>query len=43
MSLPMCGIYLLTGLAMALRLLTPLGERRRHLPVAPPKLLKQSP
>jgi cytochrome c oxidase assembly factor CtaG len=43
MSLPMCGIYLLTGLAMALRLLTPLGERSRRLPVAPSNLLKQSP
>jgi hypothetical protein len=39
----MCGIYLLTGLAMALRILTPLGERRRPLPVAPSNLLKPSP
>ncbi|ANY76976.1 hypothetical protein BB934_01040 [Microvirga ossetica] len=43
MSLPMCGIYLLTGLAMALRLVTPRRERRRHLPVPPSSLLKQSP
>ncbi len=43
MSLPMCGIYLLTGLAMAFRLLTPLGERSGRLPVAPSSLLKQSP
>jgi len=44
MSLPMCGIYLLAGLIMALRLVTAPGrERRMPPPVASPKLLKQSP
>jgi len=44
MSLPMCAIYLMAGLIMALRLLTPAGrERRRPLTVAPPDLLKQQP
>ncbi|WP_244470468.1 cytochrome c oxidase assembly protein [Microvirga vignae] len=43
MSLPMCAIYLVSGLIMALRLLTPPGrERRSPLPVAPSDLLKQS-
>jgi cytochrome c oxidase assembly factor CtaG len=43
MSLPMCGIYLVTGLVMAFRLVTPPGrERRKPLPVSPPDLLKQS-
>jgi cytochrome c oxidase assembly factor CtaG len=43
MSLPMCGIYLVTGLLMAFRLVTPPGrERRKPLPVSPPDLLKQS-
>jgi putative membrane protein len=43
MSLPMCGIYLVAGLVMALRLLTPPGrERRKPLSVAPSDLLKQS-
>jgi len=44
MSLPMCAIYLIAGLVMALRLVTPPGrERRRRGPVATPDLLKQSP
>lgn len=43
MSVPMCAIYLVTGLVMALRLLMPPGrERRSRLPVAPSDLLKQS-
>jgi putative membrane protein len=43
MSLPMCGIYLVAGLVMALRLVTPPGrERRKPLSVAPSDLLKQS-
>jgi cytochrome c oxidase assembly factor CtaG len=44
MSLPMCGIYLVAGLIMALRLVTPSGrERRTHPSVASSNLLKQSP
>lgn len=44
MSLPMCIIYLLAGLLMTLRLLTPPGsERTRRLPVAPSDILKPSP
>lgn len=44
MSLPMCAIYLMAGLIMALRLLTPAGrERRRPMTVAPSDLLKQTP
>ncbi|WP_262270181.1 cytochrome c oxidase assembly protein [Microvirga yunnanensis] len=44
MSLPMCGIYLMAGLVMALRLVTAPGrERRPRPPVAPSNLLKQSP
>ncbi|QRM30909.1 cytochrome c oxidase assembly protein [Microvirga sp. VF16] len=43
MSLPMCGIYLIAGLIMAHRLVTPPGrERRKPLPVAPSDLVKQS-
>jgi cytochrome c oxidase assembly factor CtaG len=34
MSLPMCAIYLATGLVMALRLVTPASERMRPSPVA---------
>jgi cytochrome c oxidase assembly factor CtaG len=42
MSLPMCGIYLLTGLGLALRLLTPpWTERRAGLPVATSNTLNQ--
>jgi len=43
MSLPMCAIYLGSGLIMALRLLMPDRERRRSMPVASPDFLKQSP
>jgi cytochrome c oxidase assembly factor CtaG len=44
MSLPMCAIYLVSGLIMALRLLTPPDrERRRPRPVALSDLLKQGP
>jgi cytochrome c oxidase assembly factor CtaG len=43
MSLPMCAIYLLTGLAMALRLLKPYEpERRSRSPVASSDILKPS-
>jgi cytochrome c oxidase assembly factor CtaG len=43
MSLPMCAIYLLAGLIMALRLLTPPGPERTHRsPVAPSNFLKPS-
>lgn len=44
MSLPMCGIYLIAGLIMAFRLVTPPGlERGKPLPVAPSDLVKESP
>ncbi|MXQ10664.1 cytochrome c oxidase assembly protein [Microvirga makkahensis] len=44
MSLPMCAIYLGSGLVMALRLLKPPDrERRRPMPVASSEFLKQSP
>ncbi|WP_245444503.1 cytochrome c oxidase assembly protein [Microvirga sp. KLBC 81] len=44
MSLPMCAIYLISGLVMALRLLTPpRRERRGSMSVASSDLLKQSP
>jgi putative membrane protein len=44
MSLPMCGIYLVAGLLMALRLVTPPGRERRRPPsIASSDLLKQSP
>lgn len=43
MSLPMCAIYLATGLIMAFRLLTPRGlERVRPSPVATTDVMKQS-
>lgn len=44
MSLPMCGIYLLTGLGMALRLLTPPWTERRTRPqVAPSNAFNRGP
>jgi putative membrane protein len=44
MSLPMCGIYLLTGLGMALRLLTPpWAERRTRPPVSPSNAFHRGP
>ena len=44
MSLPMCAIYLIAGLIMALRLVTPSGmEQARRFPVAPSDLIKPSP
>ncbi len=42
MSLPMCAIYLATGLIMALRLLTPGTERTQRSPLATTDVLKPS-